>query len=423
MKPPKLKPINRKAQESINGCGFLTVWEGAVRSGKTVPSLWAFLLYVMQSPDNVFLMSGFSLGSLSRNCIDGEFGIIALSCGVAVRKKDVTGWYLDLFGKRIYLTGAGTKAAYKTVTGITAGGWYADEINLHHKTAVVEFFNRTIASTDRRHFWTLNPEIPAHWIYKDYIDKYLEEKVPGYRWFHFTLDDNPAITEERKQEITRQYSGVFYQRYILGLRVRAEGGCYPSFDPACIVDKIPGKVTMSIIGSDIGGNKSATAYANIVFFLFEGNEKDQRNGKLCIGLADELHDESNKDTETIIKNYGRFVKKQKEVYTVHRGYSDSAEQLILKSFKALGVVDVRNSLKKPILDRIRFLDALMAQGRFFILKHCVHTVEAINSAVWDDSKTGEVRLDDGTTNIDSLDALEYGFESRMKDFNIWEYSR
>ncbi|MDC7224208.1 MAG: PBSX family phage terminase large subunit [Spirochaetales bacterium] len=416
---PKLKKINSKALESITNCGFLTVWEGAVRSGKTVPSLWAWLSYIISSQETVFLMSGFSLGSLIRNCVSGDFGLVALSAGQGEVKRDESGWFFGIFSKKVYLTGAGNKAAYKTVTGITAGGWYADEINLHHKSAVVEFFNRTLASTDRRNFWTLNPEPPGHWIYKDFLDRYDKEKPAGYRWFHFTLDDNPAITEERKQEVRGQYSGVFYRRFILGLRVRAEGVCYPSYDPSvCEVDELPGKILYVNVGSDIGGTKSATAYAGVAFF------KHQKTNKLCIGIIAEHYDQENKDTESIVAAYGRFVnslrwedsEKKIKKYTVPDGYSDSAEQLILKSFRNLGVVAVHNSKKKPIRDRIRFADSLMAQGRFFVLKKCRHTIEAIQGAVWDHNSSKEERLDDGTSNIDSLDALEYGFEPRMKDF-------
>ena len=146
------------------------------------------------------------------------------------------------------------------------------------------------------------------------------------------------------------------------------------------------------------------------FFIHE------KTGKICLILVDEFYDIENKDTETIVKNFGLFVKKQKEEYNVPDAYSDSAEQLIKRSFNNLGVVRVHDSKKNPIVDRIRFIDSLMGQGRFYIMERCKHTIDALHGAVWDDKAEKETRLDDGTSNIDSLDAMEYGCEMRMKDF-------
>jgi hypothetical protein len=69
-------------------------------------------------------------------------------------------------------------------------------------------------------------------------------------------------------------------------------------------------------------------------------------------------------------------------------------------------------MKRPIIDRIRLFDALFAQRRAFIMRRCKHTIEAFDTAMWDPKKIDE-RLDDGTTNIDSLDAVEYAVEREM----------
>ena len=84
-------------------------------------------------------------------------------------------------------------SSYKIFRGLTAGGVYIDEANQCHPNTVAESFNRTIVSSDRRHIWTLNPDVPAHWVYADYLDRYDEEKPDGYKWFHFNLDDNDSI--------------------------------------------------------------------------------------------------------------------------------------------------------------------------------------------------------------------------------------
>ena len=81
----------------------------------------------------------------------------------------------------------------------------------------------------------------------------------------------------------------------------------------------------------------------------------------------------------------------------------------------MGIVNVYGSKKNPILDRIRFLDGAFSQRRAFIMRHCEHTIEAVEAAVWNQKSAKEERLDDGTVNIDSLDAWEYSWERRMTE--------
>lgn len=405
-------PLTSKSLDAIKAKGFMKIYEGAVRSAKTVTSLVDWYSYVMLSSENVFLMSGATMGSLARNCLDGDFGFIALTGGKAIKRTDTDGSkFLQLGKKKIYYCGSDNKASYKKIRGLTIGGSYSDEMNLHDPDFLDTMFARSFASTDRLILGTLNPDAPGHWLYKKYLDVYRDNKTPGYHWFHFTLDDNPAISEERKAEIRAQYTGVFYQRYVLGLRVRAEGGCYPSFSERNIIDTLPEEpIIFAQIGSDIGGNKSATCYALTGFFV--------RNKKLCAVLIDEHHDKENKSTETILANFKAFALRGREQYQLADAYTDSAEQLIKKSMQNLGVVNVHDSLKKPIIDRIRFEDLMFSQCRLFIMRHCTHTIEAVQSAVYNPKSDREERLDDGTVNIDSLDAFEYSFENRMKEFGI-----
>ena len=407
-----LLPFGDKARASISDCGFLTVWEGSVRSMKTITSLFGWMLYVIQAPGKTFVMAGNTLGSLSRNCIDGEYGLLALSGGTMRKARDADGSSVVRCGdKTIYLFGADDVRAYRKLRGLSPTGIYNDEINLQHRDFVQECFNRTIASKDRRHYWTLNPEAPSHWVYKDYIDKYQAEKLPGYRYYHFTLDDNPSLTEERKEELKRQYTGIFYKRFILGLRVRAEGSCYPSWNDRCIIDRVPDdwQIMFVQIGVDIGGNKSATVYQATGFVRIPGQKR------LSIVALREHYDSENKSTESILANYRRFVETVKEQWPCADAYVDSAEQLILKSMRNLGMVNVHGSLKNPIVDRIRFADMMLSNGRMYVMRSCKNLIEAIESAVWDEDAAKETRLDDGTTNVDSLDGFEYSFENRMKE--------
>ena len=403
-------PFNPKVKESIKQTGFLNVWEGAVRSSKTFASLISWSAYIVTSPETVFLMSGATMGSISRNCIIGDFGLVSITG--AIQRTDTDGSkYLQLGNKMIYYVGADNIRSFQKIRGMTIGGWYADEINLHHPDFIVEAFNRSLASSDRKNFWTLNPDVPGHYIYKTYIDKYKEDKVPGYHYHHFTLDDNPAITDERKEEIKRQYTGVFYQRYILGRRVRAEGAIYTSFKRDRHLKALPiSDITYAVIGGDIGGNKSATVY-NLVGFFF-------KDGHFNVHVIDELYDKDNMSTESIIDNFEKFAISAKRLYTVSEAFIDSAEQLIIKSMRNIGCVNVRGSKKIAIVDRIRLTDYLFATDRLTIDPKCINIIDAFETAVWDPKGQKEERLDDGSSNIDSLDAFEYTIERNYKELMI-----
>lgn len=225
--------LSDKAKAAIRHNGYLTVFEGAVRSGKTVAANTAWIKYVINSPENRFLMSGNTIASLYTNVIDGDFGILNIADGLAEYKVDKDGnriveikspFYDE--PKICYCVGGHDESSFKKIRGRSIGGWYADEININPKSFIEEAFRRSIVSKDRRNFWTLNPDNPSHWIYSDYIDKYLNEKLEGYSYYHFTLDDNNAIPESRKEELKKQYKGAFYSRYILGLRTIPEGLVY-----------------------------------------------------------------------------------------------------------------------------------------------------------------------------------------------------
>ena len=74
------------------------------------------------------------------------------------------------------------------------------------------------------------------------------------------------------------------------------------------------------------------------------------------------------------------------MYTVADGYVDSAEQLIVKSMKNLGIINVHGSKKIKIVDRIRLLDYLLSCDRAFIHQRCKNLADAIENAVWDSMK-------------------------------------
>lgn len=123
------------------------------------------------------------------------------------------------------------------------------------------------------------------------------------------------------------------------------------------------------------------------------------------------------DPGTLTNDICGFIQRAQGQVRATSIWCDSAETTLIKGIRTAVYsrripVEVRNARKGEIIDRIRLCDMLMSQGRFFILRRCRHTISALSEAVWDSkSPTKDRRLDDGSTNIDSLDALEYALES------------
>ena len=231
------------------------------------------------------------------------------------------------------------------------------------------------------------------------------------------MDDNPIVTQEQKEKAKSFYSGIFYERYILGKWVRAEGRIYDDIKPL-IVDKLNAKKERLIIGIDFGGNKSKTTFvATLILKDFAGlyalmdHKVSGKKGEIDIErIADELC--------VFIDNI-----KTKFGFYPDEIRADSAEQYLINSlrkslYKKGFNISLRDSDKAKIIDRIRCTDSLIKTKKLFINKNCKHLILGLENAVWDQKaaeKGIDIRLDDFTSDIDILDAFEYSFSPYLKN--------
>ena len=140
-----------------------------------------------------------------------------------------------------------------------------------------------------------------------------------------------------------------------------------------------------------------------------------------IALEEEYidHKRESVDPDDLNKRYAAFIDRCTKKWGSGITRADSAEQILIRGLyntaRTQGLrTQVKNALKMPINDRIKLTLLLMAQGGLFVTKDCPHLSDALSSAVYDDSKAVDTRLDDGTSDIDSLDAFEYGIEPYYK---------
>ena len=436
--------FSEKHKEYIRKCHECSynVAEGAVRAGKTVDNIFAFAHELKTAPDRIHLATGSTVGNAKLNIGDcnglGLERIFRGQCHWGKYKDNealfVKGPSTRWQQKIVIFAGGGKEDSYKKIRGNSYGMWIATEINLHHDKTIKEAFNRQLAAKRLKVFWDLNPDNPRAAIYSEYIDRYQKQQEAGefpggYNYMHCTIYDNINITPERLHEIESRYdiNSIWYLRDIKGMRVVATGLIYRRFADAISTGsstfEIQGKPTdlMEInLGIDFGGSGSghsftATAitrgYHNVIALASE-----------WIRCKDESGNQIEIDPQMLGDMFCNFARRVLGKYGyVTTVYADSAEQTLIAGIRSslrrngLGWIRVENALKAPINDRINAVLILMAQGRFqYVEGECDSLVNALCTAVWDPKElTKNVRLDDGTSDIDSLDSFEYTLERRI----------
>lgn len=209
----------------------LEVNEGTPRSGKTTAGHSRHALYLSLTPDQNHLVSAYNQEQAYRLFIDGDgTGLAHIFGDLAKTKHDDLGDYLEVHTsngiKKVYYKGGGKVDSVKAITGMSLGSVVFCEINLLHMDFIQECFRRTFAAKMRYHLADLNPPAPNHPVIEKVFD------VQKTKWKHWTISDNPILTEERKNEILEvlQKNPYLYKRDWLGQRVMPEGVIYGMFD-------------------------------------------------------------------------------------------------------------------------------------------------------------------------------------------------
>ena len=238
---------NRPGFEGYDGI----ICDGSVRSGKTVAMTVGFIMWAMTRFNGCnFALCGKTIESLRRNVtknlpvwLDGIFSfkehrsendIVISACG---RKNT------------FYLFGGRDESSYTLIQGITLAGVLLDEVALMPRSFVEQATTR--CSMDGAKMWfNCNPEGPSHWFYLEWI---LDARKKKMLHLHFTMDDNLSLSVATKRRLNSLYSGVFYDRYIRGLWVVAEGLIYTMFNKDFhVVPSVPRPYDKYFISVDYG---------------------------------------------------------------------------------------------------------------------------------------------------------------------------
>lgn len=209
---------------------LILINEGAVRSGKTVVNNMLFFRHVARFLDAGvdFIVTGHTVPSVVRNVLQP----MAEMFGVDTKLNTYN--QFTLLGNRVTCFGGDNKDAYKAMTGMTAYGWYGNEVSLTHENTIQEAFNRT-SGDGFAIFWDTNPSYPDHPVKRDHIDRTGEKLADGrerVKAFHWELADNPFLAPEYVENLKRSTpAGMWYDRAILGRWCMAEGIVYEGWGP------------------------------------------------------------------------------------------------------------------------------------------------------------------------------------------------
>ncbi|WP_078577337.1 PBSX family phage terminase large subunit [Salipaludibacillus agaradhaerens] len=242
------------------------VFEGTPRSGKTTAAHFRYSDYLINCEDTNHLVGAYNQEQAFRLFIDGDgTGLMHIFNGHSDIKHDEHGDHLEIHTpkgiKRVYYKGGAKVNSVGAITGMSLGSVMFCEINLLNMKFIQEAFRRTFAARDRYFLADLNPPAPHHPVISEVFD------VQNTRWTHWTIQDNPIISDERKKEI---YEILKKNPYLLdrdwfGKRVMPEGVIYSMFDPdKNTIPKLLGEIHEVYFVADGGQSDATSCSCNIV---------------------------------------------------------------------------------------------------------------------------------------------------------------
>ena len=205
--------------------------DGAIRSGKTISMSLAFVLWAMTTFNHETLaMCGKTVGSFRRNVV---IWLKMMLTGRGYQIQDRRSENLLIVRRGVkenmfYIFGGKDERSQDLIQGMTLAGVFLDEVALMPESFVNQATGRC-SLPESKVWFNCNPEFPSHWFKTKWIDQAADKNL---LYLHFTMDDNLSLSERVKERYRRMYSGIWYDRFILGLWVLAEGLIYPMYRDA-----------------------------------------------------------------------------------------------------------------------------------------------------------------------------------------------
>lgn len=393
-------PFSDKAWDTIvNSNAPINIWEGAVRSGKTISSMVRWIEVVKATPKNVnLLMVGKTERTLKRNVID----VIIDMVGEKNAKLNMGSGEFYLYGRPIYIAGANDERSQEKIRGLTLGASYGDEITLWPESFFTMLLTR-LSVPGAKFFGTTNPDAPTHWLKREFIDKAVEKNVNVY---HFSLEDNNYLVDKNPgyiEQMKASFSGVWYKRLINGEWCVADGAIFPQFDEfKHVADLSERKFRYYVIGCDYG----TTNPTSFVMVGFDSPFKEKYIVKEFYWDS-KLHRRQKTDSE-YVDDLVRFM----NGYRVGAIYVDPSAASFSTQLRKSGIIP--REANNDVLDGIRFMSSELTKGNIIIDKSCENLLREFPAYTWDEEKSIKKGFDVPLKEQDhALDACRYALFSHF----------
>lgn len=380
----------------------VNVWEGSTRAGKTTSSLLRWLTYVAAAPPGELAMFGRTRDTIGRNAImqlqdPALFGQVA-------RHVDYTfgAPLANILGRRVHIFGANDAQAEAKVRGSTFAGMYGDELTLVPQAFFTQALGR-LSVPGSKFFGTTNCDSQSHWLRKDFLLRAAEMDL---RSFHFTLDDNPSLTDEYKAAIKAEYTGLWYRRFIAAEWCSAQGAIYDMFDTSRhVVDVCPVIKRWLCAAIDYG---TVNSLAVIVL----GIGVDRR----LYAVAEWTWDSRARHRQLTDVEYSAKLREFLNSLRVPGSqlYGVMPERIIVDPSAASFIRQLHNDhmqvqgANNAVADGIRVVSSLLATDRLKVHASCVNLIDELQSYAWDE-KAADKGEDKPIKAADHhVDSLRYG---------------
>lgn len=354
---------NKQLQSIQEATKRLNIWVGAVRSGKTYASISKLIRVLRTGVEGDVMIIGVNRDSIQRNVLLHLYRELGYPVPGLKTTQD------KLYGRNVYFVGAHDESAVRRIQGSTLAYAYCDEV-----AALPEPFWKMLLSrlsvSGAQLFATCNPESTSHFIKKQYIDR--ADELDLISW-HFTLDDNPSLSKEYKENLKKEYGyGTWYKRLILGEWCHASGLIWDGFDEENIYNKSFAAPNFYVVGIDYGTSNATAA----VLIAISPKQWPQ------IKIEEEYYYDSvksgrSKTDAQLVDDIYEWLK-YRSVQAIYVDPAAASLKVELRQ-RGLPVLDAKNDL----LPGIRTVAKFIAHKNLLVHEGCRTLIDAINSYIWD----------------------------------------
>lgn len=379
---------------------YALICDGSVRSGKTAAMSCSFVLWAMRGFHRQnFAFCGNTVQAVERNIIAPLMQMTDITYYFRLRylcSKHILTVTGNGHENDFYLFGGKDESSYKLVQGITLAGVMFDEVALMPESFVQQAIARTLSITDARLWFSCNPDSPAHWFYKEWL---LQKERKHAEHLHFSMQDNPIMTPEKIAKTQALYSGVFYDRYVRGLWVVAEGLVYPMFSAEKHVCTPPENPVGDWYVSIDYGTMNPTSMG-LWCLTYDGH---------AYRVAESYYDGRKTGMPRTDEEHYAELCRLTEGYSITDVIVDPSAASLIECIHRHGFFHTR-AARNSVLDGIADTAVLLDAGRLHISPECKDLIREFSLYRWDDKAAEDKVIKE---NDHAMDDMRYFVHTAM----------